>query len=327
MFSARLGFMRPDRVIDDLPPIVDSAQLFGYFDAGIYSSLEIDPGTGCIVKWDDRSGNGWSLIPTTSVATTYPTYEEDMQGRPAVSFNAEASQILGQSNLISEGNIPDPHKMVSDDPHTILFVDRHPGNPNKAHQVTWMLGGSGNRNGGASPDGRTADFVYHMGGDPSSSASANYKGVRTPARIWQGQGAILWGDHEYDMPTDRFVLQFSTWTGTEARYIADGGAGQDITTITGVKYNDGSYNPVALDHGRPDYKDNFCVGGRQYYADTQLKNGDQFSNTKVNKILIFKGVISDDDRQIIEGWAAHDVGIAEFLPDDHPYKSAPPEVN
>lgn len=327
MFSARLGFMRPDRVDTDLPPVVDSAQLIGYFDAGIYDSMDID--NGLVSKWHDRSGNNWYLSNVTGQAVNSPTYitvPGPVKNIPAIKFNSNNNTILGQTVGSTTGNIPQDLKMFTDDPHTILYVDSHPGAQTDKHEITWMLGGSGKPLNATTPtpDGRTADFSYEMGS--SNSTTPDYRKTRTPARIAEGEVAILWGDRFYEMPRDRFVLQFSTWSGSVAEFITDGGAGQNTVTTTGSYYNQNPSNQISLDRGRNDYKDNFVVGGRQYYKDYSLQSGSQYSNTAVNKILIFRGQISESDRQIIEGWAAHDTGIAEHLPDDHPYKSAPPGV-
>ena len=45
------------------------------------------------------------------------------------------------------------------------------------------------------------------------------------------------------------------------------------------------------------------------------------------ELLVFRSALSTADRQKIEGYLAHRWGTADALPDDHPYKAAPPQVD
>lgn len=47
-------------------------------------------------------------------------------------------------------------------------------------------------------------------------------------------------------------------------------------------------------------------------------------NGHVAKLLIFPTVHTLAQRQLVEGWGMHDLGIAIKLPADHPYKNSPP---
>ena len=44
------------------------------------------------------------------------------------------------------------------------------------------------------------------------------------------------------------------------------------------------------------------------------------------ELIVVPAALSDDDRQRLEGFLAHKWALAELLPDDHPYKAAPPVV-
>ena len=45
---------------------------------------------------------------------------------------------------------------------------------------------------------------------------------------------------------------------------------------------------------------------------------------KVGCIIVGTGVLSTENRQRLEGWAAHKYGLQVNLPNDHPYKNTPP---
>lgn len=45
---------------------------------------------------------------------------------------------------------------------------------------------------------------------------------------------------------------------------------------------------------------------------------------KVGCIIVGTGVLSTENRQRLEGWAAHKYGLQPNLPGDHPYKNTPP---
>lgn len=44
------------------------------------------------------------------------------------------------------------------------------------------------------------------------------------------------------------------------------------------------------------------------------------------EVIVVPAALSDDDRQKLEGYLAHKWALADLLPDDHPYKAAPPVV-
>ncbi|MGE4490648.1 MAG: right-handed parallel beta-helix repeat-containing protein, partial [Kiritimatiellales bacterium] len=55
-------------------------------------------------------------------------------------------------------------------------------------------------------------------------------------------------------------------------------------------------------------------------------NGSNFPKGKIRELLIWNGSISEEERQIIEGYLAHKHGIASLLPASHPYKENPPKL-
>ena len=44
------------------------------------------------------------------------------------------------------------------------------------------------------------------------------------------------------------------------------------------------------------------------------------------ELVVVPAELSEDDRQKLEGYLAHKWALADLLPDDHPYKAAPPVV-
>ena len=44
----------------------------------------------------------------------------------------------------------------------------------------------------------------------------------------------------------------------------------------------------------------------------------------IGELIVVKGDLSTDGRQIIEGYLAHKWGLEGSLPISHPYKSSPP---
>jgi hypothetical protein len=73
--------------------------------------------------------------------------------------------------------------------------------------------------------------------------------------------------------------------------------------------------------------DRIAVGGmvRGYDATDGAELFNNFSNMTWNKTILFDNNLDLSDRQKLEGWAAHQLGLTDNLPADHPYKSVAPE--
>jgi hypothetical protein len=52
--------------------------------------------------------------------------------------------------------------------------------------------------------------------------------------------------------------------------------------------------------------------------------GSAWLRADVNEIIVVPSLLSDSDRQKLEGYLAHKWGLTANLPSDHPYKAAPP---
>ena len=55
-------------------------------------------------------------------------------------------------------------------------------------------------------------------------------------------------------------------------------------------------------------------------------DGANFWSGEVQALVIVNAVLTTNERQFLEGWAAWEFGLVPSLPSDHPYKSAPPTV-
>jgi len=75
------------------------------------------------------------------------------------------------------------------------------------------------------------------------------------------------------------------------------------------------YNPKSLSFTSP--IDSLTVGG--YY-------GDNCSGISLGELVIAP-LLSDADRQKLEGYLAHKWGLQANLPADHPYKAAAPSAS
>ena len=62
---------------------------------------------------------------------------------------------------------------------------------------------------------------------------------------------------------------------------------------------------------------------------TQAATGQPFVG-KIAEVVIGgstqKNILSTKQRQLLEGYMAHNCGIASVLPDSHPYKKGPPRI-
>ena len=85
----------------------------------------------------------------------------------------------------------------------------------------------------------------------------------------------------------------------------------DYFWMDGTSY--GASNRVSADNSDPLYLGNF-------------NNASNFFNGSIAEVIIFNSVISDGDRQKVEGYLAQKYGIWPRLPASHPYKYLTPTV-
>jgi hypothetical protein len=90
--------------------------------------------------------------------------------------------------------------------------------------------------------------------------------------------------------------------------------------LNGTKDNSAAVaSTVEIDNNSGSFLGNF----------TQAATGQPFVG-KIAEVVIGgsrrKNIIGDKQRQLLEGYMAHNCGIASVLPDSHPYKKGPPRV-
>jgi hypothetical protein len=55
-----------------------------------------------------------------------------------------------------------------------------------------------------------------------------------------------------------------------------------------------------------------------------VSNAGAYSNSHLGECIMVHGILPDSERQKFEGYLAHKWAFASKLPNDHPYKAAPP---
>lgn len=143
----------------------------------------------------------------------------------------------------------------------------------------------------------------------------------TPGPDWGG--SFLAGNH---YPNSDGVL-YLAYGGSPRHTVGDPGDVSQwhisgITSTTGdysVYYNgDLFFNTPANSYSDPS-------GGLPVMFANNLGGTAQYWDGYMAECLVFNSVLSESDREKVEGYLAHKWGLASVLPIDHPYKLAPPE--
>lgn len=98
---------------------------------------------------------------------------------------------------------------------------------------------------------------------------------------------------------------------------------RDFATKTGTLFNDGLQDSINSNVGTAGSSDSLDLYGSALGAYVTSSNGTNFSESYTGKLgcVIFgSGILSNGDRQKLEGWAAHKYGLTDNLQIDHPYK-------
>lgn len=98
-------------------------------------------------------------------------------------------------------------------------------------------------------------------------------------------------------------MSYSTQTG---RMYTNGALSTQNTTLTSAGSTSDTESPDPVVIGR--------------FSNNTTGNAD----VDIAAILLGNTALTTDDRQKLEGWAAHKYGLTANLPSDHPYKTAPP---
>ena len=137
---------------------------------------------------------------------------------------------------------------------------------------------------------------------------------------------------------------FGKSTGNWARLYTLGVDGSEAFNSNDT-FNNSAIWSVTMGNGmRQLYRDGVKRGERTFYGsitptspvtplslgatiDPNTGNGNNYGNTKISELLIFKDWIADAGRQKIEGYLAHKWQDTAAFADDHPYKNTAPDFS
>lgn len=98
---------------------------------------------------------------------------------------------------------------------------------------------------------------------------------------------------------------------------------RDYAIKTGILFTDGLQKAVKSDLGTAGSADSLELYGSALGAYVTALNGSNFSEAYVGKlgcVIVGSGILSEVNRQKLEGWAAYKYGLTSKLASDHPYK-------
>lgn len=104
---------------------------------------------------------------------------------------------------------------------------------------------------------------------------------------------------------------------------------RDFTTKTAILFNDGLQTSVNNNVGTAGVADSLELYGGSLGAYVIALDGSRFSEAYIGKlgcVIVGSGILSEVNRQKLEGWAAHKYSLTDNLPIDHPYKILAPTL-
>ena len=290
MFSARIGFMRPDSTSAGAswtPSDITSANMLAWFDATDPTDIIVDA-LGQVPELLDKSGNGVKMVQA----------ELSRQGKPADLADISTVEFDGMDDYytaVNTGANLTPFTINSGyGIFTVAKVFKDPSEPQQMININKST-------------------------SPNSTASVNQAMIAT---------------HEYQ--------QFVRATNSSAQaFVRSGSQPVELALkyhgFTANNPTNGWYNVYNGDVIRKTYTggggltsspfDRLVIGGmvRGYHPTNGADFFSNFTKMNWNKTLLFDNNLSDDERQKLEGWAAHQLGLTDNLPVDHPYKTTAPE--
>jgi len=290
MFSARLGFMRPDSV-DDTPTLwtpnnITSSNILAWFDATDPGDLVIE--SGLVARMLDLSGNN------TLMRNNYGSQQAlhlplNQNGCGCLQFDGvddRYSQSSSEDGSSSSGNLVTP--IVMSNPYAIFSVQNIVVRASNQQYVSLS---------GSSPDPWIASYLEKSNKfgkirRDTSTTQVDLQPDTTP-------GGWHMHYHSYNSNSEP-----DSWQDT----VDAGSINSETTTIT-------ASNTM----------DNLCIGSLMRRNRSNGYTG-AFTAMTWNKTLLFDKPLSESEQQKLEGWSAHQLGITDVLPTDHPYKSSAPEA-
>ncbi len=104
---------------------------------------------------------------------------------------------------------------------------------------------------------------------------------------------------------------------------------RDFTTKTAILFNDGLQTSINNNVGTAGAADSLELYGSVLGAYVTALDGSNFSEAYIGKlgcVIVGSGILSEVNRQKLEGWAAHKYGLTANLPAGHPYKILVPII-
>lgn len=278
MFSARLGFMRPDSVPQGIPWTpndITSATMLAWFDATDSSDYVTEADR--VPELLDKSGNNVKMVMNQLTRQATITQNNGIDG---LLFDGVDDYYTGISNGSNIPNLPFNNSYAMFSVQSVVA---------KSATQQWMC-------------------ISHISNETHASMFANgnnqFGSVRRP-----NSGGSTPFSKVHDTPmTEEWHLTYYRYAG------ADLGSDLWDSVLDGGVYV--NFNkPLST----PDIMNRMSIGCLN-------KNVQQnFTEMTWNKSLLFDKPLSLAEQQKLEGWSAHQLGLTDNLPADHPYKTSAPE--
>ena len=289
MFSARLGFMRPDSVPTGgvlwTPNDITSATVLAWFDATDQGDLVIE--SGLVAQLNDLSGKN-TLMRNVYGSQQAIHLPDNQNGCDCLQFDGvddRYSQSSNANGLSTVGNLSQSFSLG--DPYAVFSVQNITAKASNQHYV--------------SLSGNVADPWI------SSYLEMSYK----YGKVRRDQGGTQTHTQPQTSPQG-WHMHYHSYLGNSLpdswTDIVDGGTPNLQTNTRNTNH------PI----------DNIAIGCllRRNRGAGPIQ---AFTEMIWNKTLLFDRPLDLSEQQKLEGWSAHQLGITDVLPTDHPYKTSAPE--
>lgn len=305
MFSARLGFMRPDSVPAGgrpwVPSDITSATVAAWFDTYDISNVLSDNGTTCSKIIDQSSKNvGMEMV---SEVNQPDIITNGQNGLPVLRFtNAKqqfmttpkmSSTVLGQAPN-TDGNLFSYNYKWNQ--HMTMFTMVKPSIGSTAGDI-WCIGYGGDR--------WTSVAQFHNAPQP----------LRAYERGDQGEATNI-----LDLSSNQ-DWQSNYYTGLiieNQKHMSMMKNGDTIGSVSDIA-------SLLTSGDLTKAMDNIALGCRNRITRGAGHVG-AFFEGDLQALVMIMGELNESDRQKLEGWGHHSSGIENLLPMDHPYRTSPPEI-
>jgi hypothetical protein len=263
----------------------------GWWDASDTSTIYQDDMIGSVSRWDDKSGNGYSLSQV--IGAKQPTIgTRSINGLNAIDFNEEEFMLntTNSSSIVPANTKINVFSVLQFDLEiTNIVVYAKDGS-------SGVESGSRYNGGGGSADSlevqmistlANKSFTFFQDGSDTQDEKASASGTTL---LETTQAHLIYGlvDRESANPT------VETWlNGTQEGTDSGAGTANDITCKA------------------------FILGS---HGSTDFSLDRRFDGI-LGETIVVHGTLTTQNRQLIEGYLAHKWGLTANLPIDHPYKT------